>query len=232
MENKDIYIELLDIGYQQDQTMKLLQANAELLQSLSTAEPQELPDIVIPDTVTISNLPEIQKVEIINSEKVELGNVEKLLGQLIKLVPTIKDERPTPTEDIKKLVGLLGNDTSKEKVLDLLKKILEKEYPSYQLPTELISKEGRIKVEVDRAGSGGSGITKESIDALIGNDALRMVEVGQIIYLGKAEIATVTSAAKWQIKKIDQTNGIIITWADGNDLFDNIFDDYLTLNYL
>jgi hypothetical protein len=44
---------------------------------------------------------------------------------LIKLVPTIKDERPTPTEDIKKLVGLLGQDKSKEKILELIDQIKE-----------------------------------------------------------------------------------------------------------
>lgn len=68
-------------------------------------------------------------------------------------------------------------------------------------------------------------------DALIGNYALKMVEVGSVIYLGKAQTSTLTSEPKWQIKKIDQTTGIVITWADGNDLFDNVFDDYLTLSY-
>lgn len=68
-------------------------------------------------------------------------------------------------------------------------------------------------------------------DALIGNYALKMVEVGSVIYLGKASPASATSDSVWQIKKIDQTTGIVITWADGNDLFDNVFDDYLTLSY-
>lgn len=92
MDNKDIYMELLDIGYQQDQTIKMVKDSASILQSLVEAASaptvqQELPDIVIPDTVTISNLPEIQKVEVINEKTLELDKVESLLLQLLKAMP-------------------------------------------------------------------------------------------------------------------------------------------------
>lgn len=73
--------------------------------------------------------------------------------------------------------------------------------------------------------------TEEKQDAIIGNFALKLVEVGSVTYLGKAPIGSSTSSAVWQVKKIDETSGLVVTWADGNDLFDNIFDDYLTLSY-
>lgn len=52
-----------------------------------------------------------------------------------------------------------------------------------------------------------------------------------IIYVGCAVIGTVAGDAYWQIKKIDETSGLIITWADGNAQFDNIWDDRASLSY-
>ena len=51
---------------------------------------------------------------------------------------------------------------------------------------------------------------------------------GNYTYIGKAPTGSLTSAAKWQIKRIDATTGTIIEWADGNKLFDNIYDDRAT----
>jgi len=51
---------------------------------------------------------------------------------------------------------------------------------------------------------------------------------GNYTYIGKALTGTATSAAYWQIKRIDATTGTVIQWADGNKLFDNIFDNRAT----
>ena len=50
-------------------------------------------------------------------------------------------------------------------------------------------------------------------------------------YLGKAAPGTATSAASWQIQKIDETTGTVITWADGNSSFDNVYDNRESLSY-
>lgn len=52
-----------------------------------------------------------------------------------------------------------------------------------------------------------------------------------VIYIGKSFFTTLTSVAKWQIFKIDETTGLVLTWADGNDLFDNIWDNRAGLSY-
>lgn len=51
-------------------------------------------------------------------------------------------------------------------------------------------------------------------------------------YVGDAEPSTATSSASWKIRRI-QTVGTITTvsYADGNPLFDNIWDDRLSLTY-
>jgi len=56
---------------------------------------------------------------------------------------------------------------------------------------------------------------------------------GLTAYMGKAEIGTATSAALWQVKKFvfNAENDVIITWADGNDSYDNIWDNRAALSY-
>lgn len=63
------------------------------------------------------------------------------------------------------------------------------------------------------------------------NLATRIVESGNYIYIGKATIGSATSSAVWQVKRVDTTSGAVILWADGDDSFDNVFDDYSSLSY-
>lgn len=55
------------------------------------------------------------------------------------------------------------------------------------------------------------------------------------IYIGKAALtgsAVATSSASWQIKRIDtSTLAMDKKWADGNDSFDNVWDDRASLTY-
>jgi hypothetical protein len=65
------------------------------------------------------------------------------------------------------------------------------------------------------------------------NDKLLQVDsVGSTTYLGYADPGTLTSAALWAVKRVIETgNDVSITWADGDNSFDNIWDDRLTLTY-
>lgn len=54
------------------------------------------------------------------------------------------------------------------------------------------------------------------------------------IYIGLADIGSSTAAAVWQIKKAsyDVSNNFTgMTWADSNNLFDNIWDNRTGLTY-
>ena len=63
--------------------------------------------------------------------------------------------------------------------------------------------------------------------------ATQIDEVGSVTYVGKAAIGSATSASVWQIMKIDESGDpeLVITWADGNDNFDNVWDNRLSLTY-
>lgn len=52
-----------------------------------------------------------------------------------------------------------------------------------------------------------------------------------VMYVGRALVGTTSSAATWAIKKIDTTSGGIITWADGNASYDNVWDNRASLTY-
>lgn len=73
-----------------------------------------------------------------------------------------------------------------------------------------------------------NGFNKPAVRVISSNYASRIVIDGTNIYIGKAAIGSLTSAAVWQIKKIDTAADIIILFADGDDLFDNIMDDATT----
>lgn len=55
---------------------------------------------------------------------------------------------------------------------------------------------------------------------------------GSIIYIGKGPQATSTSSASWQIKAINTSSSVItILYADGDDKYDNVWDDRASLTY-
>lgn len=172
MDSNDIFSELIYVGDKQDTTLDLVKKNADVLEAIKekvSVQP-EPPVVVVPDTVVVSNFPDTQKVEVINHEKVDLTSVEELLSKLVEIVPSIKDDKPA--EAIDKLSKLLSEDQTDKKILELLRAILDKEYPvfpeqvPFEIPDNLISKDGRIKVEVDRAGGGGGGSTQVDISTL------------------------------------------------------------------
>lgn len=52
-----------------------------------------------------------------------------------------------------------------------------------------------------------------------------------IQYVGKAGLGSATGDAVWQIKRIDSTSGTVITFADSDDKYDNIWDNRESLTY-
>lgn len=53
-----------------------------------------------------------------------------------------------------------------------------------------------------------------------------------ITYVGESATNVAESAAAWQIKKLETVGTVLkITWADGNDLYDNVWTDRASLTY-
>lgn len=65
------------------------------------------------------------------------------------------------------------------------------------------------------------------------NFAIRVDEssVADTTYVGYAEIGSLPENAVWQIRRIYEGAQTIITWADGNENFDNIWNNRISLTY-
>ena len=61
--------------------------------------------------------------------------------------------------------------------------------------------------------------------------ATKITTSGLITYVATAAPGTAQSSAAWQVKKIDETSGMVITWADGDANFDNVATDLAALSY-
>jgi hypothetical protein len=58
-------------------------------------------------------------------------------------------------------------------------------------------------------------------------------EVGNDIYIGKAEIGASTAAAVWQVTLFEKNGSVSqLKWADGDSNFDNVWDNRLSLTYI
>lgn len=75
----------------------------------------------------------------------------------------------------------------------------------------------------------GGGLDRLTTDnlALIVDDTT----TADTIYIGKAKTGTSSSDSDWQIKKIDTTSYIVMTWADGDAEFNNVWDNRTSLSY-
>lgn len=64
--------------------------------------------------------------------------------------------------------------------------------------------------------------------------ALILETSGSYTYVGRAPVGTLSSVSKWQIMRIDEsvTDTMTITYADGNQDFDNSWTNRASLNYI
>lgn len=78
----------------------------------------------------------------------------------------------------------------------------------------------------------------DEVIAAVGGSAKYHVKIDEasstVTYVGKAELtglAISLAAAVWQIQKIDESSGTDISFADGDELFDNVWNDRGSLTY-
>lgn len=74
-----------------------------------------------------------------------------------------------------------------------------------------------------------SGATKRKVT---GNLATKITKSGADFYIGEATIGSAQSSAVWRAQKVTVGSGeYLVTWADGNDSFDNVATDLTALSY-
>ena len=88
-------------------------------------------------------------------------------------------------------------------------------------------------VNADLIVDDGNGGTRQlSVNDFGSALSLRMDEASATVtYVGEALPGTATSAPAWRIKKLDTSSGTSIRWADGDTLFNNVWDNRAGLTY-
>lgn len=167
----------------------------------------------------IKGLKLVAEAPIINTEQIDLKPLQDIMLDLIK---SVKDQKYPET----KIPKFPITDLSKvEKKLDESNKHLKK----------IVDK------PVGGSGGGGSGVSFQNssgnqVRATLNPDGsipissptykllLDDTSTANVTYVGKAAIGSATSASVWQIQKIDETSGMVITWG-GTGAFDQEWDE-------
>ena len=83
--------------------------------------------------------------------------------------------------------------------------------------------------EHGRAGGVQSGQPFKFVDGL--DYTIKITESGDNTYVAFANPGTLESAASWKAFKMDSSAGLRLTFADGNQSFDNVATDLTALDY-
>ena len=149
--------------------------------------------------------------------------------------------------------GMDGIGTKGDKGRDGIDGKTTVEHIFQDLPSDLVTKEQlelfkiRIERELDMikmassSGSGGGGsasveqtndLQRQLDDLVAALDKLIDTD-GAFIYIGEAEPGSLTSEAKWRIKRVEDKGGddLDIRHADGVNTFTKVWDDRLTFTY-
>lgn len=83
--------------------------------------------------------------------------------------------------------------------------------------------------EHGRGGGVSTGQPFKFIDSV--NYAIKITVDGVYTYIATANPGTAESANKWKALRIDETDGMVLTWADGDTEFNNSATDLTALDY-
>ena len=218
-DDKDIIKAVNDIDF------TAITNSIESLPSLIAKESQEQIDYTIQLDDLKTGIDSLQKV------------VKKLKLETTVEAPVVNVEKP----DLEPIDKELKKVTSAVKGIKLPKTDLTK------LEKEQLKQTKLLKEIRDTPGGGGSGgggkiyatntdnelivdatvNVSASVDEAVGIDD---TTTANTLYVGKATIATATSSALWKVSKLDESTGLL-TWADGDDNYDNVWDNRASLSY-
>lgn len=76
-------------------------------------------------------------------------------------------------------------------------------------------------------------VTFPSVKTLPNDQIMRVDAVSStVIYIGYARLGSLTSQAVWQIQKVEITGTeVAVLWADGDNAYNNIWDNRGSITY-
>lgn len=169
----------------------------------------------------------------------------KDLPLLIKTLSNVNTDIKVEWLNEKKVTEITSRLDAITKAVNESKVPQPSQKPSDFIPVRRVIKAGNVFLFDDaqsRGGGGGSSVqndliennrvkvTNEESNYAVRTDA---VTTSNVTYVGKAAIGSSTASAVWQVQKVDETttNVAIITWADGDASFNNVWDNRASLTY-
>jgi len=205
--------------------------------------PKTLPKIPeAKDAVKVTNLSEIKldtsavekaikglklvaEAPIINEKDVDLKPLQNIMTDMLKAINNQKPVEIPKFPEIPK-TDLTKVETKLDKSNKLLKEIVDKPVGGGGgggNGTPYVDSTGRpVNVELDGNGN---------IPVVFSSSTYKLIldetTTTSVTYVGKAALGSATSAAVWQIQKIDESSGLVITWG-GTGAFDQVYDNRAT----
>lgn len=211
------------------------------LGSLDSKEAPEMPDYAKPIIKAIGDMQKaleasIKAIEVKPDVKVSVPDIaapevpEVDLSELEKIV---KVEIPKAFEKAVKAIP-----TTPAVKLDPLENVIRETHQEMMNMLESIDTASRMKPQFPVSQLNSMKTTLESIDAKTASSStvyltkIDNTTTANVIYIGKALPGSTGAQNVWQIKKLDtSTLALDKTWADGNDSFDNIWNNRASLSY-
>jgi len=205
--------------------------------------PKTLPKIPeAKDAVKVTNLSEIKldtsavekaikglklvaEAPIIHEKDVDLKPLQNIMTDMLKAINNQKPVEIPKFPEIPK-TDLTKVETKLDKSNKLLKEIVDKPVGGGGgggNGTPYVDSTGRpVNVELDGNGN---------IPVVFSSSTYKLIldetTTTSVTYVGKAALGSATSAAVWQIQKIDESSGLVITWG-GTGAFDQVYDNRAT----
>lgn len=190
-------------------------------------------------------------LEITNEVKAHVSNLDGLAERLDAVISSVKNSRVESVDikNVSELTSLLQKLIDKDQSVHVAAPIVKAPVintpdtvkvsnlptgPADPISVRLSDGKRFINELVRVVGGGGLPTALVDGNALRTSDkpyAQKITTVGSITYVAKAEPGTAQSSPAWQVQKVDETIGTVITWADGNALFDNVATDLTALSY-
>jgi hypothetical protein len=195
----------------------------------------EIPEIIVPDiTIPEIVIPPINVPE--TKVTVEIPPIKVPTPQVHVQPPEVVVNMPEEME-VKGLKGWMAKVIS---VLEGLKNYSIFDEVSFDkpVPTILVDSKGRpysaaqmftAPIGSQSSGSGTGGVVTDQVFSV----AMAYTVGGDLEYVGQADPGTSQASALWRIKKLVYSSGNVaqVLLADGNDSFDNVWNDRASLSY-
>lgn len=193
---------LAEVGKEFDRAIKNLK-----LEAPKVAVNVEKPNLVPIQTIFKDLLIAVKGIKLPEIKPTDISGVEKRLDSVVELSTTNQKTQSEANKLLKAIanrpMGGGGGSGPKGVFTDASGNLT---YPQIAIANSLPVTDTQLAIQIDTASS-------------------------TLTYIGKALPGIATSAASWQVKKIDSTSGTSITWASGNSNFDKVWDNRASLSY-